>query len=360
MTGHTGFKGSWMTEWLLSLGAEVVGVSLADMPTEPCLFVQLGLRDRVRHHEGDIRDGEYLSGVVAAEEPDFVFHLAAQSLVRRSYEAPVETFGTNLMGTVNLLEAVRACGRPVTVVLATTDKCYENREWDYAYREGDPLGGYDPYSASKACAELAIGSYRKSFAENSREVRTASARAGNVIGGGDWAQDRIVPDCIRYLRRKEGIIVRNRHATRPWQHVLEPLGGYLWLGAELELERARGEGDDERAEKVAGAFNFGPNLDANRTVAELVEEVLKSWPGEWIDQSEPGAHHEASRLNLAVDKAYHLLEWRPAWGFEKAVARTVECYRRIEDGEAACGVVKEQISEYYREASGKGIAWAGN
>jgi len=233
LTGHTGFKGAWLAEWLLQLGAELTGYSLP-APTTPALFEQLGHESRLNHVIGDIRDLVALRGVVDRVKPEFVFHLAAQPLVRLSYSQPVETYSTNVMGTVNVLEAVRLAGQRCAVVVVTTDKCYENREWVHSYREEDPMGGYDPYSSSKGAAELVVSAYRRSyFSAPDSLVRLASARAGNVIGGGDWALDRIVPDCIRSLASGATIPVRNKIATRPWQHVLEPLGGYLWLGALL-------------------------------------------------------------------------------------------------------------------------------
>jgi CDP-glucose 4,6-dehydratase len=231
ITGHTGFKGAWLAEWLVALGAEVTGFALPP-PSTPSLFDQLGLKTRLRHLEGDVRDLPAVRAALAASQPDFVFHLAAQPLVRLSYSQPVETYATNIMGTVNVLEAVRLAGLPCVVVAITTDKCYENKEWVHSYREEDPMGGYDPYSSSKGAAELVIASYRRSyFSAPNSPVKLASARAGNVIGGGDWALDRIVPDCIRALASGTPIPVRNKIATRPWQHVLEPLSGYLWLGA---------------------------------------------------------------------------------------------------------------------------------
>lgn len=318
LTGHTGFKGSWLCEWLLSLGADVTGYSLPP-PTDPALFVQLGLAPRLEHIEGDVRDGKKLSRAVAEAAPDFVFHLAAQPLVRFSYQEPRETYEVNVMGTVNLLEALRSLGKPCAAVMITTDKVYENREWLYGYREEDPLGGHDPYSSSKAAAEIAIASYRQSFFKAaSAPVAVASARAGNVIGGGDWASDRIVPDCIRSLQKGESIAIRNRQSTRPWQHVLEPLSGYLSLGAFLLARRA----------ELAAAFNFGPNLQSNRSVGELVEQVLKFWPGKAHDESDANAPHEAGRLNLATDKAFHALAWTPVWNFEETIEKTVDWYRR--------------------------------
>lgn len=347
VTGHTGFKGAWLTEWLLSLGAIVTGYSLPS-PTEPALFEQLELAGRIRNHTGDIRDAASWRKVVAGAEPDFVFHLAAQPLVRSSYADPVGTFETNVMGTVQVLDGLRNRSKACSVVCVTTDKCYENREWLYGYREEDPLGGFDPYSASKAAAEIAIASYRRSFFGD-HPVRIASARAGNVIGGGDWALDRIVPDSVRALAAGRPVPVRNRHATRPWQHVLEPLSGYLWLGAQLSQDA-----------KLATAFNFGPSHDANRTVAELVTEFLRHWPGTWLDQTQADAPHEAGRLQLSTDKANALLGWSPTWKFNEAVEATAHWYRLAQAGSAA-GIhtlTLDQITAYTTAANRQGIAWA--
>jgi CDP-glucose 4,6-dehydratase len=318
ITGHTGFKGAWLAEWLLLLKAKVTGLALPSSTT-PSLFEQLNLAQRLDHRLGDIRDPELVKNLVQEIQPDFVFHLAAQPLVRLSYAKPVETYSTNVLGTIHVLEALRTLEKPCTAILITTDKCYENREWLHAYREEDSLGGYDPYSSSKAAAEIAIASWRRSFFAQS-PVRLASARAGNVIGGGDWALDRIVPDAMRSLAKNEEIPVRNPHATRPWQHVLEPLGGYLLLATRLAND-----------EKMAGPYNFGPQLESNRPVQTLVEEILKHWRGAWTDQSNPGAVHEASLLNLATDKAFHLLQWQPRWTFAEAIAQTVQWYRQAEE-----------------------------
>src|SRR5580700_11359959 len=269
VTGHTGFKGAWLCPWLLGLGAEVPGLSLPPY-TSPSLFVQVGLARHLRHIVGDIQEPAVLARTVSSCKPDFVFHLAAQALVRESYQRPRETFSITAMGTAHLLEALKDFRQPCTAIFITTDKCYENREWHHGYRETDPLGGRDPYSASKAAAELIIASYRASFFQN-HPVKIASARAGNVIGGGDWAADRIMPDCVNALQQNKPILVRNRRATRPWQHVLEPLSGYLWLGASLAKAKLR----RYDLPALASAFNFGPNRDANRTVEELVEEVLR-------------------------------------------------------------------------------------
>lgn len=347
VTGHTGFKGAWLSEWLLNLGAEVCGLALP--PTKPALFEQLDLGRRLQHVEGDIRHPETVDRVVAEYQPDFLFHLAAQPLVRLSYEAPVETYATNVMGTAHLLDAVRKSGKPCTVVAVTTDKCYENREWVYSYREEDPMGGYDPYSSSKGAAELVINAYRRSyFSKPGSSIQVASARAGNVIGGGDWALDRIVPDCIRALHQGKTIPVRNKTATRPWQHVLEPLSGYLWLGARLAQDPS-----------LASAFNFGPRLDSNRTVAALVEEALSHWPGQWEDQSDPHALHEATLLNLATDKAFHFLNWEPAWSFSQTIEHTVSWYRRaLEEPGAELQLTRDQIAAYENDARAKHISWS--
>ncbi len=357
ITGHTGFKGAWLAEWLLQLGAEVTGFALPP-PTTPALFTQLGLAFRIQHIEGDVRDLAAVREAVAASRPDFVFHLAAQPLVRLSYSTPVETYATNVMGTVNILEAVRLAADPAfpcVVVAITTDKCYENKEWVHSYREEDSMGGYDPYSSSKGAAELVIASYRRSFfSATDSPLKLASARAGNVIGGGDWALDRIVPDCIRALASGATIPVRNKVATRPWQHVLEPLSGYLWLGACLHRSEL-----SAFSSKLSSAFNFGPALASNRTVAELVQEILKHWPGEWSDQSDPKAVHEAQLLNLATDKAHHFLGWSPAWPFAETIAQTVRWYRESTSASTAHhSLTTGQIAAYTASAQAEGIPWA--
>jgi CDP-glucose 4,6-dehydratase len=350
VTGHTGFKGSWLCEWLLQLGAVINGYSLPPT-TSPALFHQLRLRSRLNHARGDIRNFKQLSRALRDSRPDFVFHFAAQPLVRESYARPVETFDTNLMGTVNLLEALRGIRHRCAAVFVTTDKCYENRERTRGYREEDPLGGHDPYSASKAAAEIAIGSYRRAFFQN-HPVKIASARAGNVIGGGDWATDRIVPDCIRALQSNLPITVRNQVATRPWQHVLEPLSGYLWLGAQLATLKS----DDGR---LCSAFNFGPRREANRTVLELVEKILTHWPGTWVDKSDPRAVHEAGLLHLETAKASRLLNWRPVWSFSRNIEQTVACYRRtLASPQLAQEILSDQISDYVGDARRKNLAWA--
>lgn len=347
VTGHTGFKGSWLCEWLLALGADVTGFALPPA-TAPALFDQLGLAARIKDRRGDIRDLAAVRAAVDTAKPDFVFHLAAQPLVRLSYAQPVETYATNVMGTVHLLEAVRLSGIACTVVVVTTDKCYENTERAHAYREDEPMGGHDPYSSSKGATELVVSAYRRSyFSAPDSPVRLASARAGNVIGGGDWALDRIVPDCIRSLQRGETIPVRNRHATRPWQHVLEPLGGYLWLAARLASDR-----------QFATAFNFGPTPAATQPVAKLVEEVLKHWPGKWEARTDPQAVHEAMLLSLAIDKADRELGWRPVWDFPATIAQTVGWYRLVAgDATVAAAHTRRQIAAYEAAARALNLSW---
>jgi CDP-glucose 4,6-dehydratase len=332
ITGHTGFKGSWLTLWLLSVGADVWGYSLAPEAGKS-LFMDLGLEQassdstmgNLSHRLGDVCDLQALNRYVEEVQPDVVLHLAAQPLVRRSYQDPLGTWGTNVLGSLHLLEALKQLHHHCAVVMVTTDKVYANREWDFGYREEDRLGGHDPYSSSKAAAELAIASWRASFCGSDphqiSNLAISTARAGNVIGGGDWAEDRILPDAMRCLARGVSIPVRSPEATRPWQHVLEPLGGYLLLAEKLSQEKAE-----------ASAFNFGPPLDANRTVRELVETCLLYWPGTWRDLSDSTAPHEAGRLHLQIDKAYHQLGWRPIWSFATTVQRSVSWYRKVNMG----------------------------
>jgi len=355
LSGHTGFKGAWLSRWLLNLGARVHGFSLPP-PTQPSVFEQLRLEKQVQHEIGDVRDLNAVRNSILCAQPDFVFHLAAQALVRYSYEHPLETYATNVMGTAQVLEALRSLEKPCGAVIVTTDKCYENHGTDYAYREEDPLGGHDPYSSSKGAAEIVIAAYRRSFFGKSH-VRIASARAGNVIGGGDWAPNRIVPDCIRALQRGGTVPVRNPDATRPWQFVLEPLSGYLWLAAVL----VRPKLVNARADMIAGAFNFGPDKKGNRTVVELVRQVLEHWPGRWEDKGDPKAVHEAELLMLSTAKAKKFLRWRPTWDFPTAIANTVEWYRAVNENAAVAGKLTDaQITEYENSARVANIAWAGH
>lgn len=335
VTGHTGFKGSWLSLWLSHLGAEVYGFSLA--PEENALFTQLGLEHRVHHRIGDIRVPEALSSAVAETRPDVVFHLAAQPLVLESYENSHETWSTNLMGSVNLLEALRGAITPCAVVMVTTDKVYHNKNWHSLYREDDRLGGHDPYSASKAAMEIMLQSYRASFFGQKGHVRMASARAGNVIGGGDFAENRIVPDIIRALQIGAPIAVRNPSALRPWQHVLEPLAGYMLLAENLS-----GDGHSAFEE----AFNIGPEPRDRKTVQDLVETVLQHWPGQWIDDSQPGAAHEAALLSLEIEKARTVLGFEPRWSFAQAVERTATWYKSVHESGSALDASLSDIQAY--------------
>ena len=352
LTGHTGFKGSWLVEWLMQLGADVTGLALAPEAGEKVLFDELDLSNRMpcgAHNVIDIRDRSAVADCVRASDPDFVIHMAAQPLVRYSYQFPVDTFDVNVMGTVNLLESIRALpkAKPRAVVVVTTDKCYLNREWEHAYRETDALGGYDPYSASKAGTEIVAASYRQSFfseynQHSANGVSLATARAGNVIGGGDWATDRILPDCVNHLSRQQSIPVRNPHATRPWQHVLEPLAGYLQLGSRLMA----GLQGDQASTQLADAYNFGPPLQSNRNVLDVVEHVLSCWPGAWHLDADPGAVHEAGKLNLAWDRAHHTLGWQPRWDFSTCITRTIQWYRSNMAGACARELVSADIQAY--------------
>lgn len=344
VTGHTGFKGAWLTQWLLQLGAQVTGYSL-DPPSSPSLYDQLALTPQIQSVHGDVRDLSKLRLELTQCRPDFVFHLAAQSLVRYSYEEPVETFSTNAMGTVNLLESLRYLQDPCVAVMVTTDKCYLNREWIYGYREHDQLGGSDPYSSSKAMAELAIESYQQSWfsvpSGELRHIRVASARAGNVIGGGDWALDRIMPDCIRAISKNEPVRIRNRYARRPWQHVLDPLNGYLSLAASLATANTAVD-----LAALCSPFNFGPTVDSNCTVGQLVDHVLDHWPGQSLDQTEKNAPREAKLLRLCTDKAHTLLNWRGLWDISTSIKKTVDWYRRIHCGESPSDVTLEHIRHF--------------
>jgi CDP-glucose 4,6-dehydratase len=353
LTGHTGFKGAWLSAWLLELGAEVTGFSQPP-PTDPSLFEQAELATRLRHVEGDVRDLEALAATVAASAPDVLFHLAAQALVRPSYASPRETFEVNVMGTVNVLEAVRRGGRPCAVVAVTSDKAYEDSGSAAAHREEDPLGGADPYSASKGAAELVVASYRRSFfppqAFERHGVALASARAGNVIGGGDWAEHRIVPDIVRAVLRGDPVRLRHPEAVRPWQHVLDALSGYLWLAA-----RMLGDGADGLAEP----WNFGPEPGTGLDVETLTERILRAFGGgTWHASGEEGGPREAPHLALSIDKASARLPWRPTWDVGRAVDETVAWYR--ERASDPWERTREQIGRYTEDAKAAGQAWAGS
>ncbi len=358
LTGHTGFKGGWLALWLAELGAEVHGYAL-EPPTTPSLFADADVGAVLASHRiGDIRDVGALGAAMREARPEIVFHLAAQPLVRASYARPAETYETNVMGTVRLLDAVRAVGTVRVCQVVTSDKCYENREWVYAYRENDPMGGFDPYSSSKGCAELVVSAYRQSFLSGhsgARGVSLSSVRAGNVIGGGDWAEDRIVPDCVRALQRGESVLVRNQHAVRPWQHVLEPLGGYLHVAATQWVDPALG----------ADGWNFGPAPAGSVPVRDIVQAMVSAWGGgAW--HTPPGAPdapapHEARLLKLDTTKVQTLLGWRPIFGVAEAVAETARWYRaRHQSGAAFDGgrICREQIEQYHRDAAALGSPWA--
>jgi CDP-glucose 4,6-dehydratase len=353
VTGHTGFKGSWLILWLQLLGARVIGYALSPH-TEPSLFQLSTAQEGITHIVGDIRDSSKVREVCQTYKPDFVFHLAAQSLVRYSYEHPIETYETNVMGTIHLFEAIRATPSVRVCINVTSDKCYENREWEYSYRENDPMGGYDPYSSSKGCAELITAAYRRSFFKtgDSHGVRLASVRAGNVIGGGDWARDRLIPDCVRSLTAKSPVIVRNPEAVRPWQYVLEPLSGYLWLGACLWTTPGTFE----------GSWNFGPHTAGNVSVRQIVNQVVAIWgEGEWkhVCQEQSRAPHEARTLTLDITKSSSVLGWEPITSVSQAMTETIGWYleqhrQRTLDVKAA---TLDRINRFVQAAISKNAVW---
>ena len=316
LTGHTGFKGSWLSLWLQSMGVVIRGLAL-EPPTEPAMFKVARVADGMEHSIADIRDYAAIQSLVNEFQPEIVIHMAAQPLVRLSYQQPIETYATNVMGTVHLLEAARHAGSVRAIVNITTDKCYENREWVWGYREDEPMGGHDPYSNSKGCAEMVSSAYRKSFLKDAG-IAMATARAGNVIGGGDWAADRLVPDILRALAEREPVLIRNPHATRPWQHVLEPLSGYLLLAERLF----------EHGQTVAEGWNFGPRDEDARPVQWIVEHLCENWGHGAAWSLQPGDHpHEANFLKLDISKARQRLHWTPRWSLETALTRITEWHR---------------------------------
>jgi len=352
ITGNTGFKGSWLSLWLLSLGAEVVGFSL-NVPSQPSMYEALQLHNQIKQIYGDIRDLPSLSSAIHTTQPDFIFHLAAQPLVGRSYANPVETFSTNVMGTIHVLESVRNLATPCHVLLITSDKCYDNVEWLWGYRENDRLGGKDPYSGSKGAAEIAIRSYYYSyFKDRTDQCRVVSCRAGNVIGGGDWADKRLVPDCFRAWSQQQSVTIRSPHSTRPWQHVLEALSGYLQLGVTLAQQP-----------KLSGeSYNFGPRADQNHSVALLLQELARHWDLGTIPpfRLEEGEFHEADLLKLNCDKAFIELNWMPTLEFPLLTRLTAEWYRHYyEQGEnGLLDLTLHQIEEYTTEGALGGRIWA--
>jgi len=354
VTGDTGFKGSWLSLWLHSLGAHVIGIS-KDIPTQPSLFEELELAKKTEHHFANICDGPRMKKIFTDTQPDFVFHLAAQPIVSVSYENPIETFQTNTMGTANILEALRMVSHPCNAVIITSDKSYDNVEWIWGYREQDALGGKDPYSASKGAAELVIKTYYHSyFKKPGSKVKLVSIRAGNVIGGGDWALNRIVPDCFRSWNEEQPVKIRNPNSTRPWQHVLEPLSGYLRAGQVLA----------ETDEQINGEpFNIGPNADQNHTVLELLQSVSKFWKQGTLKNpfeiEESKFFHEAGLLKLNCDKALYYLQWKPVLDFEATSRITGEWYDQYYNHkkEDISVYTLKQILDYTETARKKSIAW---
>jgi CDP-glucose 4,6-dehydratase len=352
ITGHTGFKGSWLSLWLKQLGAKVYGASI-EIPSDPSHFEAIKLGAYIEDFRLDIRDSEAVKNLVVDIQPDFVFHLAAQALVRLSYVNPIETITTNAIGTVNILEALRALDKPVAAVMITSDKAYDNVEWVWGYREEDRLGGKDPYSASKGMAELAIKTYVESFfSKETAKVKVGIARAGNVIGGGDWAEDRIVVDCMESWSKNKTVQIRSPGATRPWQHVLEPLSGYLTLGSNLYIDCSNhGE-----------AYNFGPPANQDYSVRQLINEMKRYWENvRWEDTSEAKEHfHEAGLLKLNCDKALFDLNWQPTLDFKDTVKMTVEWYKEFHEVKSK-GMYEYSVNniiEYTEKAKCSGINWA--
>jgi len=340
ITGHTGFKGTWLSLWLKHLGADVSGYALQP-PTSPSIFDLCHTARGMTSIYGDVRDFRHLHSAILEVQPEIIFHMAAQSLVRRSYKDPVETYSTNIMGTVHLLEAVRQSSSVKAVIIVSSDKCYENKEWVWGYRENDILGGDDPYSSSKGCCELITTAYKRSYfnpaAYKDHGLALASVRAGNVIGGGDWAEDRLIPDCIRKLQQKEPIIIRSPAAVRPWQHVLEPLNGYLLLGRELYL----------KGELFDGAWNFGPDYDDARPVSWIVSSLIKLWGNEAAWEEDKNPHpHEANYLKLDSSKARSVLGWKPQWRLKEALDKTTAWYKSYFNQEDVLDITLEQISAY--------------
>jgi len=352
VTGHTGFKGTWLATWLINLGAEVIGIS-KDIPTQPSMFEILKLEGKTQHYLIDVRDFDSLHQVIASEKPDFVFHLAAQAIVSTSYSEPIETISSNVMGTANVLEALRVSNHACTAIIITSDKAYDNVEQVWGYKEDDKMGGKDVYSGSKGAAELVIKSYYNSFFKSEKSsVRLAVARAGNVIGGGDWAQDRIVVDCVEAWSKSESVEIRSPEATRPWQHVLEPLSGYLNLGQVLNSDKdLNGEG-----------FNFGPRAEQNHTVVDLLKDLSEYWhfdsASDAFTVTDNIPFHEAGLLKLNCDKALALLKWQAALDYQDTIKFTSEWYYDYyKNGNNMMAKTIQQIGEYENIAKSKSLKW---
>ena len=337
LTGHTGFKGSWLALWLHSIGAIVRGYALSP-PTSPSLFEEAKVDQVVDSQIGDIRDLDGLRESMVAFSPDILIHMAAQPLVRLSYQEPLETYDVNVMGTAKVLEAARSCPNLKSVVSVTTDKCYENKEWVWGYRENEPMGGYDPYSSSKGCAELVTSAYRRSFLQE-RDVGLASARAGNVIGGGDWADDRLIPDILRAFEKGEPVVIRNPASTRPWQHVLEPLSGYLVLAQKLY----------EQPGRYAEGWNFGPNDEDARPVDWILKHMVEKWPGSQWQLDESAHPHEAGYLKLDISKAKAKMGWQPTWRLEQTLEKIVKWHQAWLDKQDMQVICLQEINEYMRD-----------
>jgi CDP-glucose 4,6-dehydratase len=337
LTGHTGFKGSWLALWLADMGVTVKGYALSP-PTTPSLFEEAKVTEKIESHIGDIRDFETLKTSMQSFNPDILIHMAAQPLVRLSYKEPLETYETNVMGTAKVLEAARSCSNLKSIVSVTTDKCYENKEWVWGYREDEPMGGYDPYSSSKGCAELVTSAYRRSFMQE-QGIGLSSARAGNVIGGGDWADDRLIPDILRAFEKKQPVIIRNPASTRPWQHVLEPLSGYLVLAQNLY----------QNPEGFAEGWNFGPDEDDAKPVDWILSHMVQSWQGSSWELDKNAQPHEAGYLKLDISKAKSCLNWHPTWRLERTLSKIIEWHQSWLNKEDMQDKCLEEIQDYMRD-----------